>query len=171
MARGESSSFQRAVVSSLQNLLVVALFVFGFATLATGFLLFNPGFVAIGLTLIFLSWYQNEQYLKRRTEAKEPKPTLSAPSRPGFLKGLVLDSSTRHPVSQAKVTISGPTTKVVHSGNDGSFESGELTHGQYRILIEREGYSTATWEKGVISGFTSSFTYFVSSSNKKGQDQ
>ena len=162
MIQGELAKMMKIMLGHLENLIAIALFVFGFAILAAGFLLFSPILVATGLISVFISWYQNERLLKRRKEAELTAPSPSLYPRTGFLKGRVLDSSTTQPIAEARVSYTGPISKVAYTMSDGSFDSGGLIHGQYEVLIEKEGYNTSSSQKGVISGFTSTSTYFLS---------
>ncbi len=56
---------------ALLSLLSIALFVTGFAILAAGFLLWNPILIMVGLTFIFLNWYQGEIRMKKKRPIME----------------------------------------------------------------------------------------------------
>ena len=61
----------------------------------------------------------------------------------GYLSGIVSDS-TGAVVSDARVTINGPTGKrAITTTGDGRFFSGPLTPGYYSVNVEKEGFRTA----------------------------
>lgn len=75
------------------------------------------------------------------------------------ITGVVVDTSSGLPLSNASVTASGPATASVTSNRDGRFSFASLAPGIYTLTVRADGYQTALSDSvTVISGLSATVT-------------
>lgn len=79
------------------------------------------------------------------------KPTYIKAS---YLKGIVLDSITKNPISDAFIKIEKESNLTINTKADGSFKSGGPYTGKTRVTISKPGYETKTIDVDLKQGTT-----------------
>lgn len=78
-----------------------------------------------------------------------PEPAVD--EHKATLSGVVVDAATENPISNAVLTIQR-SDKSAETGEDGTFDFGEVKAGEHSILIQAEGYPEAVQTVVLDSG-------------------
>ena len=85
----------------------------------------------------------------RSDETTTENVTVSAPeaaapnSKAGQIAGVVVDASTKRPLSGVKIVVEGgDLTVLTITGSDGRYAVGDLPPGRYKVTASRAGYGT-----------------------------
>ena len=90
------------------------------------------------------------------------------PETRGTLTGVVQDAETNEPIAQANVTTAPPTQSVL-TGEDGTFEIGDIPTGNYSIEATKTNYDPRAVEVRVQKNQTTSATILLERSEDAGE--